>query len=70
MLVSPIFNAQVIMSDKPHVSLQTILHSLEMIVPKSIVHRVKKLYRAMMESIVSVLHGEKKYICQCVFIWQ
>jgi len=58
------------MSDKPHVSLQTILHSLEMIVPKTLVHRVKKLYLAVMERIVRVLLAENKisYLSMCIYM--
>jgi hypothetical protein len=57
------------MSEKPPASLQTILHPLEMVVPKSTVHRVKELYPAVMESIVSVLCAENKiYLSTCIYM--
>lgn len=50
------------MSNKPHVSLLTILHSVERTVPKILLKRVEELYPAVMEKLVSGLRPEMNLI--------
>ena len=50
------------MYERPGVSLQTILHSLETRVPKIIIQRVEELYPAVMQSMVSCLCAENNCI--------